>query len=156
LGFSMALKGVKVLELAGIGPGPWCCMMLADQGAEVIRVEPPGGRGGAPIPPKFEVLNRGRKNVMVDLRTPEGREVVLRLVEQCDALVEGFRPGVTEKLGLGPDVCLKRNPKLVYGRITGWGQDGPYAKAAGHDLNYISISGALAAIGPQGQKPTVP
>lgn len=135
-------------------------MMLADQGAEVIRVEPVGGRifidGETTTPQKFQVLNRNRKSVMVNLKSAPGREAFLKLVDTADALIEGFRPGVMEKLGIGPKECLARNPKLVFGRITGWGQDGPYAKAAGHDLNYIALSGALSTIGPKGQKPVVP
>lgn len=147
------LKGIRVVELAGIGPGPFCAMMLADMGAEIIRVE----RKGAKDPRgKFNVLHRGRPAVGVDLKQPEGIETVLRLVEQADALIEGFRPGVMEKLGLGPDVCLARNPKLVFGRMTGWGQHGTLASAAGHDINYIALSGALHTIGNRGGNPVPP
>jgi alpha-methylacyl-CoA racemase len=145
------LSGFRIIELAGIGPGPYCGMMLSDMGAEVIRVDRvgAGGRGQ-------DVLTRNRRSVAVDLKQPSGVETVLRLVETADALFEGFRPGVTERLGLGPDDCLARNPKLVYGRMTGWGQDGPMAQAAGHDINYIGLSGALHAIGRPGEKPVPP
>ena len=138
------LKGLKVVEIAGIGPGPFCAMMFADMGAEVIRVDRKSAAGSGD---SGEVMNRGRRSIAVDLKHPEGVETVLRLIEQADALVEGFRPGVMERLGLGPEVCHERNPKLVYGRMTGWGQHGPLAHAAGHDLNYIALSGALHAIG---------
>jgi alpha-methylacyl-CoA racemase len=146
------LHGIKVIELAGIGPGPFCAMMLADLGAEVIRVDRKGAGGGS----KFDVMSRSRRSIVLDLKKPQAVEAVLRLVETADALQEGFRPGVTERLGLGPDICLARNPKLVYGRMTGWGQDGPLAQAAGHDINYIALSGALSAIGAPGQKPVPP
>ncbi len=145
------LQGIKVIELAGIGPGPFCGMLLSDMGAEVIRIERKGARGGS----KYDVLSRGRKSVAVDLKKPEGVEMVLKLVEGADILQEGYRPGVTERLGLGPDVCLQRNPKLVYGRMTGWGQYGPMAQAAGHDINYLSLTGALHAIGTT-DKPVAP
>lgn len=146
------LKGFRIIELAGIGPGPFCGMMLSDMGAEVIRVDRIGAGGGR----GQDVLARNRRSIAVDLKKPEGVETVLRLIETADALFEGFRPGVTERLGLGPDVCLARNPKLVYGRMTGWGQDGPMAQAAGHDINYISLAGALHAIGRPGEKPVPP
>lgn len=146
------LTGFKIIELAGIGPGPFCGMMLSDMGAEVIRVERLSGADQAPK----DVLARNRRSVALDLKSPEGVETVLRLVESADALFEGFRPGVTERLGLGPDVVLARNPKLVYGRMTGWGQEGPMAQAAGHDINYIGLSGALHAIGRQGERPVPP
>ena len=145
------LEGIRVIELAGIGPGPFCGMLLSDMGAEVIRIERKGARGGS----KYDVLSRGRKSVAVDLKKPEGVETVLKLVEKADILQEGFRPGVTERLGLGPDVCLERNPKLVYGRMTGWGQYGPMAHAAGHDINYIALTGALHSVG-LGDKPVAP
>ncbi len=145
------LQGYKIIELAGIGPGPFCGMMLADMGAEVIRIDRHSGRDGSK-----DVLNRSRKTLALDLKKPEAVEIVLKLVESADAIFEGFRPGVCERLGLGPDICLARNAKLVYGRMTGWGQDGPMAKAAGHDINYISLSGALHAIGRKGQKPVPP
>ena len=148
------LAGVKVVELQGIGPGPFCGMMLADMGAEIIRVD----RAAAVGTPAntTDILARGRKSIAVDLKNPEGVETVLKLVEQADVLIEGFRPGVTERLGLGPQECLARNPKLVYGRMTGWGQTGTMANVAGHDINYISLSGALHAIGEQGGKPVPP
>ena len=151
------LAGIKVVELAGIGPGPFCAMVLADMGADVIRVDRAGAvRGGDPATPSPVVFDRGRRSVGVDLKHPDGVQTVLRLVEQADALIEGFRPGVTERLGIGPDDCLARNPKLVYGRMTGWGQDGPYASAAGHDINYIALAGALEPIGRRGEAPVPP
>ncbi len=146
------LAGVKVVEIAGIGPGPFCAMMLADMGAEVIRVDRKGAKGGS----KFDVLQRGRKSIAVDLKKPEGVETVLKLIDKADALIEGFRPGVMERLGLGPDVALGRNPKLVFGRMTGWGQDGPMAHAAGHDLNYIALTGMLHSMGRADQPPAPP
>ncbi|MDA1074687.1 MAG: CaiB/BaiF CoA-transferase family protein [Proteobacteria bacterium] len=146
------LSGFRIIELAGIGPGPFCGMMLSDMGAEVIRVD---RLSSATTAPK-DVLARNRRSISVDLKAPEGIEAVLRLVENADALFEGFRPGVTERLGLGPDVCLARNKKLVYGRMTGWGQDGPMAQAAGHDINYIGLTGALHAIGRRGEAPVPP
>ena len=145
------LAGTKIIELGGVGPGPFCGMMLADMGAEVIRVD----RTGGSTKRNRDVLSRGRKSIAVDLKSNEGRDVVLKLCESADALFEGFRPGVTERLGVGPDECMARNPKLVYGRMTGWGQEGPMSQAAGHDINYISLVGALHAIGPKGGK-TVP
>ena len=145
------LKGFRVIELAGIGPGPFCGMMLSDMGAEVIRVDRVGGRGG-----RRDVLARNRRSIAVDLKKPAGVEVVLKLVETADALFEGFRPGVTERLGLGPEDCMARNSRLVYGRMTGWGQEGPIAHAAGHDINYIGLAGALHAIGEPGGKPVPP
>src|SRR5688572_25744860 len=151
------LNGIKVIELQGIGPGPFCGMMLADMGAEVIRIDRAQSvRGGNPDNPPLDVLARGRRSIGVDLKQPDGIETVLKLVEQADVLIEGFRPGVTDRLGLGPDACLARNPKLVYGRMTGWGQDGPYAQAAGHDINYIALAGALHPIGRRGQAPVPP
>jgi alpha-methylacyl-CoA racemase len=149
------LSGYRVLELAGIGPGPFACMMLSDLGAEVLRVDRLGGRRGLEGLPA-NVLDRGRRSVAVDLKHPEGAGAVLRLVEAADALVEGYRPGVAERLGIGPDAALTRNPRLVYGRMTGWGQDGPYAAMAGHDINYIALAGALAHIGRAGQRPVPP
>jgi alpha-methylacyl-CoA racemase len=149
------LKGVKVVELAGIGPAPFACMLLADLGAEVLRVERPGG-GLTFGPPEFELLNRGRRNVVLDLKNPSAVDAVLQLVGRADVLVEGFRPGVAERLRLGPDDCFARNPKLVYGRMTGWGQDGPLASSAGHDIDYLALSGALHAIGRAGGPPQVP
>ena len=151
------LSGVKVLEVAGIGPGPFCGMMLADMGAELIRIDRADRvRGGDPSKPPADVLARGRRSIGIDLKQAEGVDVVLRMVEQADVIIEGFRPGVMERLGLGPDVCLARNPKLVYGRMTGWGQEGPMAQAAGHDINYIALAGALEPIGRKGEKPTPP
>lgn len=146
------LSGVKIVEFAGIGPGPFCGMLLSDMGADVVRIDRKGGGGGS----KFEVGARGRRSVAMDLKKPEAVEACLKLIEEADMLQEGFRPGVMERLGLGPDVCLKRNPKLVYGRMTGWGQYGPLAQAAGHDINYISLTGALHAIGRPGEKPVPP
>ena len=148
------LEGVRVVELQGIGPGPFCGMMLADMGAEIIRVDRSSAVGQKASATDF--LARGRKSIAVDLKNPEGVETVLRLIDGADALIEGFRPGVTERLGLGPDVCLERNPGLVYGRMTGWGQNGSMASAAGHDINYISLSGALHAIGEKDRNPTPP
>ena len=150
------LKGYRVVELAGIGPGPFAGMMLADMGAEVLRVDRAAGVRDGASAPLADVLGRGRRSVGVDLKQPDGREVVLRLVESADALIEGFRPGVTERLGLGPEDCMARNPRLVYGRMTGWGQDGPYANAAGHDINYIALSGTLGMIGRKGEAPVPP
>jgi alpha-methylacyl-CoA racemase len=151
------LTGYRIIEVAGIGPGPFASMMLADMGAEVIRVERAQSvRGPAPDTAGWDVLQRGRRNIAIDLKHPDGVETLLRLVEQADGLVEGFRPGVMERLGVGPDVCLGRNPRLVFGRMTGWGQDGPYAQAAGHDINYIALAGALAHIGRHGEAPVPP
>src|SRR3990172_8178759 len=135
------LQGIRIVELAGIGPGPFCAMMLADMGAEVLRIDRAQNvTAERPKTPSLDLLNRGRRSIGVDLKHPEGVELVLRLLERADALIEGFRPGVMERLGLGPDVCLARNPRLVYGRMTGWGQHGPLAHAAGHDINYIALS----------------
>lgn len=151
------LDGLKILEIAGIGPGPFGAMMLADMGAEVVRIDRAQNvLGGDPATPPADVLNRGRRSIGVDLKHPEGVETVLRLIEQADGVIEGFRPGVMERLGLGPDVALARNPKLTYGRMTGWGQDGPYALAAGHDINYIALAGALEPIGRRGGPPIPP
>ncbi|MFP6606937.1 MAG: CaiB/BaiF CoA-transferase family protein [Myxococcota bacterium] len=151
------LEGVKVVELAGIGPGPFASMMLADMGADVIRIDRASRvRGGDPATPPKDPMSRGRRSVAVDLKNPAGVEAVLRIVERADALIEGFRPGVMERIGLGPDVCLARNPKLVYGRMTGWGQEGPMAQAAGHDINYISLAGVLDHIGRKGERPLAP
>ncbi len=143
------LAGIKVVEIASIGPGPFAAMLLADLGAEVLRIDRAGG-GVAPInlAPQHDLLNRGRRSVAVDLKHPDGAGVVLRLVERADALVEGFRPGVAERLGIGPAACRDRNPHLVYGRMTGWGQSGPLAHTAGHDIDYIAVAGALHPIGP--------
>ncbi|MEG9862645.1 MAG: CaiB/BaiF CoA-transferase family protein [Parvularculales bacterium] len=146
------LSGVKIIEFAGIGPGPFCAMLLSDMGAEVVRIN----RKGAPRAGKNDILARGRRVIALDLKKWEGIETCLHLLESADALIEGFRPGVMERLGLGPDVCLERNPRLVYGRMTGWGQTGPLSNAAGHDINYISLIGALHAIGAPGNKPVPP
>ncbi len=151
------LKGVKIVELAGIGPGPMCAMLLADLGATVLRIDRKEPSGlGIKRPLRFDLLLRNRKVIALDLKDPQAIELVLDLVANADGLIEGFRPGVTERLGLGPDVCLARNPKLAYGRITGWGQEGPLSRFAGHDLNYIAITGVLNAIGRQGQLPSIP
>ena len=148
------LEGLKVVELAGIGPGPYACMLLADLGADVLRLE----RGDADAEPStsWDLLNRSRPSVAVDLKNPAGRALVLELTEQADVLIEGFRPGVTERLGIGPDDVHQRNPRLVYARMTGYGQDGPLAQRAGHDINYIAVSGALWPLGRQGERPTPP
>jgi alpha-methylacyl-CoA racemase len=150
------LAGVKIVELVGIGPGPFAGMLLADMGADVVRVHRAESVERGFDPGGVPVIDRSRRSVGVDLKNPDGVETVLRLVEQADALIEGFRPGVTERLGVGPDVCVARNPRLVYGRMTGWGQDGPMAQAAGHDINYIALAGALAHFGRAGGKPTPP
>lgn len=150
------LEGITVTELAGLGPAPFCGMVLADLGADVIRVDRVGG-GATPLPlePRFDLHQRGKRSIGVDLKHPDGRNVVLDLISRSDALIEGFRPGVTEGLGIGPGECLAANPALVYGRMTGWGQEGPYAATAGHDIDYIAISGVLHAIGPD-DSPAVP
>ncbi len=147
------LQGLKVIEMAGIGPGPFCAMMLSDLGAEVIRVDRVSQKGGGDT---RHVLNRGRRSLAIDLKNSEAVDTVLQLVDQADVLLEGFRPGVMERLGLGPDVCLARNPRLVFGRMTGWGQEGPLSQAAGHDINYISIAGALGAMGYADRPPSPP
>lgn len=147
------LKGMRILEMAGIGPGPFCAMMLSDMGAEVIRIDRLDQKGAGH---RANVLNRGRRSIALDLKNPAAVEAVLRLVDQADALIEGYRPGVMERLGLGPDECMARNPRLVFGRMTGWGQSGPLAQAAGHDINYISIAGALGAMGYSDRPPAPP
>ncbi len=147
------LKGIRIVEIASIGPGPFCAMMLADMGAEIIRVDRKGAKG---VGSEYDVLNRGRRSIELDLKRPDGVETLLRLVARADALIEGFRPGVMERLGLGPEVCFGRNQRLIYGRVTGWGQTGPLREAAGHDINYIALSGALHAIGHAGEKPVPP
>lgn len=146
------LSGVKVVEFAGIGPGPFCCMLLSDMGADVVRVDRKGGRGSA----RYDVLARGRRSVALDLKAPQDIETAKALVARADVLIEGFRPGVMERLGLGPDEALASNPRLIYGRMTGWGQTGPLAHAAGHDLNYIAITGALNAMGKADRPPAPP
>jgi alpha-methylacyl-CoA racemase len=149
------LGGTRIVEIAGIGPGPFAAMVLGDLGADVIRIGRPGdGLFGSGNPQ--DLLNRGKRSICIDLKTGEGVDVALRLLDRADGVVEGFRPGVMEKLGLGPDVCLARNPRLVFGRMTGWGQDGPMAQQAGHDINYISIAGALHPLGRAGEKPAIP
>ena len=158
------LEGVRIIELAGIGPAPFCAMLLSDMGAEVIRVDRGANVGhddsrvGGPVGEehRFNLLARGRRNIAVDLKNPAGVAAVLRLIDRADALIEGFRPGVMERLGLGPSLCLARNPKLVFGRMTGWGQDGPIAHTAGHDINYIALSGVLHTIGEAGGPPVPP
>ncbi len=151
------LSGYRIVEMAGIGPAPMCAMLLADLGATVLRIDRQQPSGlGLPGEARFNLLNRSRHAIAVDLKHPEGIALVLRLAGAADALIEGFRPGVMERLGLGPDTCLARNPKLVYGRMTGWGQEGPLAQAAGHDLNYIALAGVLHSIGRAGQPPTPP
>ena len=147
------LKGLKIIEMAGIGPGPFCGMVLADLGAEIIRVDRASAIGTGS---KQDAANRGKRSIAVDLKSEKGVEVVLKLVETADAIFEGFRPGVMERLGLGPDICSERNERIVFGRMTGWGQEGPLANAAGHDINYISLTGALAAIGRPGSPPVPP
>jgi alpha-methylacyl-CoA racemase len=151
------LSGYRVIELAGIGPAPMCAMLLSDMGADVVRIDRLADAGlGVQVQTKYGLLNRGRRSVALDLKRPEATDTVMRMVEKADALIEGFRPGVMERLGLGPDLCLKRNPKLVYGRMTGWGQEGPLAQAAGHDINYIALAGALYSIGRRGEAPVPP
>lgn len=146
------LKGMKIVEFAGIGPGPFAAMLFSDMGADVLRIDRKGVRTGHAT----DILNRGRRVAGLDLKSPAAIEAALKLIESADGLIEGFRPGVMERLGLGPDVCLKRNPRLVYGRMTGWGQSGPLAQTAGHDINYIALSGALHAIGEKGRQPVPP
>lgn len=151
------LTGIRVVELAGIGPGPFAAMLLADLGADVIRIDRPGPSPlPVPMPPEADILRRGRPSVALNLKHPDGLTTALELVERADVLIEGYRPGVAERLGLGPEDCLARNPRLVYGRMTGWGQDGPLAQRAGHDSGYIAITGALAAIGRAGGPPQLP
>ncbi|HYM03025.1 MAG TPA: CaiB/BaiF CoA-transferase family protein [Stellaceae bacterium] len=151
------LAGLKIVEMAGIGPAPMCAMLMADLGATVLRIDRQQPSGlGLPSQTRFNLMNRSRHAIAVDLKRPEGVQLVLRLVGAADAIIEGFRPGVMERLGLGPDACLARNPKLVFGRMTGWGQEGPLAQAAGHDLNYIALAGVAHSIGRAGQPPTPP
>ena len=151
------LQGLRIIEVAGIGPGPFAAMMLSDMGADVIRVDrSANAMGGDPAAPPADIFNRGRRSIALDLKSPDGVATLLDLVEHADALIEGFRPGVAERLGFGPEVCAERNPRLVFGRMTGWGQDGPYAPTAGHDINYIALAGVLAHLGREGEKPTPP
>lgn len=148
------LAGLKVIEFAGLGPAPFCAMMLSDMGAEVLRIDRPGAERDRDY--RYHVMNRGRRSVILDLKRPEARDTALALAANADILLEGFRPGVMESLGLSPDACMARNPRLVYGRMTGWGQDGPLAHAAGHDINYIALSGALWTVGRAGEAPVPP
>ncbi|MSQ68906.1 MAG: CoA transferase [Gammaproteobacteria bacterium] len=151
------LAGVTIIELAGIGPAPFCSMLLADMGANIIRIDRArGDEPGIRLPYRMNVMNRGRRSLSVNLKSPAGIATVLKLIEQADAFIEGFRPGVTERLGLGPEACLARNPRLIYGRMTGYGQDGPLASVAGHDINYIALSGVLSMIGERDRKPVAP
>jgi alpha-methylacyl-CoA racemase len=151
------LNGVTIIEMAGIGPGPFCAMLLADMGADVIRIDRIGGSDlGVPITKSADFVARNRRSIALDLKQPQAIEIALNLIERADGLIEGFRPGVMERLGLGPDICLKRNNRLVYGRMTGFGQHGPLSQAAGHDINYIALTGALASIGERGRKPVPP
>lgn len=151
------LSGLRIVEFAGVGPGPFCAMLLADMGAEVLTIDRVTPHGlGIPKEPRFNPTFRSRASIRVDLKTPQGRDVALELVARADAVLEGNRPGVMERLGLGPDACLARNPALVYGRMTGWGQTGPLAQQVGHDLNYLALSGALSLLGPQDRPPPVP
>ncbi len=150
------LSGARIIEFAGIGPGPFTAMMLGDMGADVIRVDRAAQVASNPARQSKDVAARSRRSIAIDLKHPEGRAIALQLLESADGLIEGFRPGVMERLGLGPDTCLEHNPRLVYGRMTGWGQDGPLAEAAGHDINYISLAGALYPIGRSGEKPVPP
>ncbi len=151
------LSGYRIVEMAGIGPAPMCAMLLADMGADIVVIDRVADAGlGIPVKPEYDLLRRGRRSVALDLKQAEAVTTVLRMVEKADALIEGFRPGVMERLGLGPDVCLARNPRLVYGRMTGWGQDGPLAHASGHDINYIGLAGVLHAIGRAGEPPLPP
>ncbi|MFM0521226.1 MULTISPECIES: CaiB/BaiF CoA-transferase family protein [Caballeronia] len=151
------LAGIRIVELGGVGPAPFCCMLLADLGADIVRIDrPPGYDGGAPVEHRFNLLHRGRRSAALDLKKREATDAVMKLVRSADALIEGFRPGVAEKLGLGPDACLAANPALVYGRMTGWGQDGPLAQAPGHDINYISLTGVLHSVGRAQGGPAIP
>jgi alpha-methylacyl-CoA racemase len=150
------LQGTRIVELAGIGPGPFCGMLLADLGAEVVLVDRKGGTLPFNAQPRHDLTRRGKRSITVDLKQPDAAEVVLRLVERADGLIEGFRPGVMERLGLGPDVCLARNPRLAYGRLTGWGQHGPLSNAAGHDINYVALSGILNHSGHRDSAPSIP
>jgi alpha-methylacyl-CoA racemase len=151
------LAGYRVIELAGIGPAPMCAMLLAEMGADVLRIDRAGVNDlRLDVDPKYDLLSRGRRSAAIELKKREGVETLMRLIEGADALVEGFRPGVAERLGIGPDECLARNPRLVYARMTGWGQEGPLAGAAGHDIDYIALAGALSAIGRRGERPVPP
>jgi alpha-methylacyl-CoA racemase len=155
-GVSGPLRGVRIVELAGMGPGPFAAMMLAELGAEVVRVDRPAQSSDGVLSQRYDLLRRSRRSVEIDLRSPEGVAQVLDLVEGADVLLEGYRPGVAERLGLGPEDCWERNPRLVYGRMTGWGQTGPLAHTAGHDITYLAVSGALHPIGRAGEGPAIP
>lgn len=150
------LQGLKVVELGGIGPGPFATMTLADMGADVVRIDRPGEVGQFPGTPRQDLLNRGKRSIALDLKSSTDLATALQLIDQADVVVEGFRPGVAERLGLGPEICIERNPRLVYGRMTGWGQTGPLAHEVGHDIGYVSVTGALHAIGDRGGAPVVP
>lgn len=150
-----ALAGLRVIELSGIGPGPFAAMLLGDMGADVVRVDRPDAWRSGPAT-EFDLLRRSRRSVIVDLKQPDGVATLLRLLDQADVLIEGYRPGVAERLGFGPGICLDRNPRLIYGRITGWGQDGPLSRTAGHDISYLAVTGALHAIGRAGEAPAIP
>lgn len=151
------LSGIHIVELGGVGPVPFCSMLLSDLGAEIVRLDRMSAHdGGQPTDPKFNLLNRGRRSIGIDLKKPEAREAVLKLVEKADAVLEGFRPGVAERLGIGPEECLAVNPRLVYGRMTGWGQNGPMLQEPGHDINYISLTGTLHSVGRAGEPPAIP
>lgn len=152
------LSGVKIVEMAGIGPGPFCAMLLGDLGAEIVSIDRPGGgeKAGLPFTPQYDFFSRNKLRIALDLKTAEGRETALKLIDAADILIEGFRPGVMEKLGLGPEVVHARNARLVYGRMTGWGGSGPLAPTAGHDINYVALSGILSTIGPKDGPPTIP
>lgn len=151
------LSGIRVIEMAGIGPGPFCGMLLADMGADVVRIDRlTDSDRGVNFPTKLDLLNRNKRSIAIDLKSPQGLETVRELLKEADVLLEGFRPGVMEKLGLGPTECMAVNPRLVYGRMTGWGQDGPLSQAAGHDLNFIALTGVLDAIGRKGEPPSIP
>lgn len=148
------LVGLRVVEIGGIGPVPFAAMLLSDLGAEVVRIDRPSA--SAPADTSHDLLLRGRRSAVIDLQRPEGVDAVLQMIDHADALIEGFRPGVMERLGLGPEICLGRNPRLIYGRMTGWGQDGPWAQMAGHDINYTGVAGALHPLGRRGEAPSVP
>jgi alpha-methylacyl-CoA racemase len=151
------LQGLKVVEMPAIGPAPFCTMLLADLGADVLRLDRLGESGlGVKVDPRFDLMGRGKRSFAIDLKLPASRELVLSILEKADVVIEGFRPGTMERLGLGPDVALERNPRLIYGRMTGWGQEGPLARAAGHDINYLSLTGALHAMGRAGEAPVPP
>ena len=151
------LKGIRIVEFAGVGPAPFCAMLLADMGAEIISLDRTAPHGlGIKKEARFNPTTRSRLSMAIDLKSASGRDVVLRLLDRADALIEGFRPGVMERLGLGPEICWERNPKLVFGRGTGWGQEGPLAESVGHDLNYLALTGALSMLGSRDRGPAIP